>query len=439
MLKRTIHVLGVLASCGFFATSARAANWPQWRGPGADGICAETGIPTEWSRDEHVVWRTAVPGLGHSSPIVWNGTVFLTTSFPDQQQRALVRVDAATGRILWQRVVVTAPLEHIHKENSYASSTPATDGQRVYTSFAADGRVNLQAYDFAGNKVWEARPTRFKGEHGYSYAPILWRDLLFLDCNQNDESALLALDTRTGKVRWRVDKAGREVSHVAPLVVRSAGKWQLLACGSNRIQGFDPATGTEIWSCQGPTDVCIAGLAFGDDILFAAGGYPDRTRMAVRTTGTGDVTGTHVLWKSGKAVPYVPSPVYHDGYFYSILDNGILYCFEAKTGEIAWQQRLGGRYRSSLVLVEGNLWATSDKGVTTICRASPEAYEQVAVNDLGEFCYTTPAISRGRIYVRTKDHLYCIGANHNRLVARAGDRALRRLQRAGGARAPSAP
>jgi len=404
------QILHVVLTCSLPVGLAGAANWPQWRGPNADGICTETGVPIEWSRDHHVVWKTAIPGIGHSSPIVWNDAVFLTTAFPEKKQRVLLRVDARTGRIVWQRVVVTAELEHIHRENSYASSSPATDGQRIYTSFAAFDRVNLQAYDFSGTKIWETEPTRFEGEHGYSYAPILRGDLLFLDCNQNDEPALLALDTKTGQVRWRVDKAGHDISHVAPLLVYSAGREQLLTCGSNRIQSFDPATGTEIWFCKGPTDVCVAGLAFGDDLLFATGGYPNRSRMVVRTTGTGEVTDTHIVWESHRAVSYVPSPVYCDGHFYSVLDNGLLHCFDANSGDTVWQRRLGGHFRCSLLLVEGNLWATNDQGMTTICKASPQDFQQIAVNDLHEFCYATPAIAHRRIYLRTKEHLYCIGA-----------------------------
>lgn len=411
LAHQILILLLVALACPLLAGNAAAENWPQWRGPAADGVCSETGVPTRWGSSDHVLWKTEIPGIGHSSPIVWEDAVFLTTALPEKRQRLLLRVDARSGNIVWQRVVVTAELEHIHKENSYASSNPATDGERVYTSFAANGRVNLQAYDLRGTKVWETEPTRFEGEHGYSYSPILYGDLLYLDCNQNDEPALLALDRKTGEVRWRVDKEGREISHVAPLIVYTAGRWQLLTCGNNRIGGFDPLTGAEIWSCAGPTDVCVAGLAFGDDLLFATGGYPDRTRLVVRTTGTGDVTKTHIVWKSKRAVSYVPSPVYHAGHVYSVLDNGVLHCFAADSGKTVWQHRLGGRYRASVLLVEGNLWLTDDKGKTTICRASPEKFEPVAVNRLNEFCYTTPAISDGRIYIRTKEHLYCIGGD----------------------------
>jgi outer membrane protein assembly factor BamB len=391
------------------AICAPAANWPQWRGPNGDGISLETNVPVQWSATENVVWNSPIPGEGHSSPVVWRDSVFLTTALPDSKERRLLRLDARSGKILWQRSVVTTAVEAMHRENSPASSTPVTDGERVFTSFQNGKRVDLQGYDFAGRRIWSAQPLEFNGEHGYSYTPLLYRDLLILDCRQEGEAALLALDKHNGKVRWRVEPSRRRISHITPLLVNDGGRQQLIVCGSDEIRSVNPDTGRTWWWCRGPSDVAVAGLSYGDGLVFATAGYPDRTRMAVRVDGGGDVTDTHVAWKSRRQVTYVPSPVYHASHFYSVLDEGMLCCFDAKTGDTVWEQRLEGRFRSSLALAGGNIYATNDKGVTTVFRATPRGFESVSVNDLGEFCYTTPAIADGRIYLRTGKHLYCLG------------------------------
>ncbi|MCC6821311.1 MAG: PQQ-binding-like beta-propeller repeat protein [Verrucomicrobia subdivision 3 bacterium] len=390
------------------ALAAPAANWPQWRGPKGDGISPETDVPVKWSSRENVAWRTPVPGEGHSSPVVWQDSVFLTTALSNSQERLLLRFEARTGKILWQRPVVTAAVEAMHRENSPASSTPVTDGELVFTSFQSGKRVDLQAFDFAGQKVWSVQPLEFNGEHGYSYTPLLYRDLLILDCRQEGEAALLALDKRTGKVRWRVEPAKHRISHITPLLINAGGRSQLIVSGSDETRSVNPDTGETWWWCRGPSDVAVAGLSYGDGLVFATAGYPIRTRMAVRVDGSGDVTDTHVAWKSKRQATYVPSAVYHAGHFYSVLDDGMLCCFNAKTGDTVWEQRLEGRFRSSLVLAAGNVYATNDKGVTTVFRATHQGFASVSVNNLGEFCYTTPAIAEGRIYLRTGNHLYCI-------------------------------
>ena len=388
--------------------STPAANWPQWRGPNGDGISPETDVPVKWRATENVVWRTPVPGEGHSSPVVWQDSVFLTTALSNSQDRLLLRFDARTGKILWQRTVVTAAVEAMHRENSPASSTPVTDGELVFTSFQNGKRADLQAYDFAGRQIWSAQPLEFAGEHGYSYTPLLYRDLLIFDCRQEGEAALLALDKRTGKVRCRVAPAKRRISHITPLLITAGGRTQVIVSGSDETRSVNPDTGETWWWCRGPSDVAVAGLSYGDGVVMATAGYPNRTRMAVRVDGSGDVTDTHVAWKLRRQATYVPSPVYHAGHFYSILDDGMLFCFSAQTGDTVWEHRLEGRYRSSLVLADGNVYTTNDKGVTTVFRATKKGFESVAVNELGEFCYTTPAIAEGRMYQRTGNHLYCI-------------------------------
>jgi outer membrane protein assembly factor BamB len=296
----------------------------------------------------------------------------------------------------------------MHRENSPASSTPVTDGERVYTSFQNGRRVEIGCYDYSGQRLWSVQPLRFRGMHGYSYTPVLHGDLVILDLCQNDESAVIALDKATGKVRWRFDRPQQDISHITPLLIEHDGQRQLITCGASQIRAFDPETGRSLWWCDGPTDVCVAGLASGDGLVFANGGYPKRIRMAVKASGQGDVSKTHVAWSTLREVSYVPSPLYHDGHFYSVVDDGFIYCFDANTGKAVWDHRLGGRFRSSLVYADGNLYASNDAGLTTVFRATPAGFQQVASNALDELIYSTPAIADGRLFVRTAGHLYCI-------------------------------
>jgi outer membrane protein assembly factor BamB len=384
-------------------------NWPQFRGPRGDGTSAESAPPTHWSETNNIAWKCALPGEGHSSPVVWNDSVFLTAALPDTGERILIKVDAKAGKIAWQTTVAKADRESMHRENSSASSTCATDGTSVITSFQVGDKVDIRAYDFDGKLRWSAQPLKFSGEHGYSYSPIFYKDLVILDCRQEGDAATLAFDKKTGEIKWRVAPKKPRISHITPLVINDGTREQLLVSGSDETASYDPATGKLFWWCKGPSDVAVAGMSFGDGLVFTTAGYPARTRMAIRTSGSGDVTESEVAWKVQRQVTYVPSPVYHDGNFYSVLDEGMMCCFDAKTGETKWEQRLGGRFRSSLLLASGMIYATNDKGVTTIFRASPESFQQIATNDLKEFCYASPALSNGRLFIRTDKHLVCIG------------------------------
>jgi outer membrane protein assembly factor BamB len=392
-----------------FSGTLRAENWPQFRGPRGDGSSLEKGLPVRWSQTENIAWKTAIPGEGHSSPVVWEGTVLVTTALPQNGHRMLLRVDAQTGRVLWQVKIAERERESMHRENSSASSTPATDGKRIVTSFQIGDRVDVRCFDFEGKELWAAQPLQFAGEHGYSYSPIFYRNLVILDCRQEGEAATIALDKETGNITWSHQPRRRRISHITPLVINDSGREQLIVSGSDETCSLDPASGREYWRCDGPSDVAVAGLCYGDGMVFTTAGYPTRTRMAIRTNGKGDISGTGIVWKFAKQAAYVPSPVWHRGHLYSIMDEGLLYCFDGKTGGIRWDHRLGGRFRSSLMMADGNIYASNDKGLTTVFRANPTGFVLVATNDLKEFCYATPAVSNQHLYVRTGGQLYCIG------------------------------
>lgn len=406
-MRRICLCLLIFASLAVLVPLSFGENWPQFRGPRGDGTSSEKDIPTRWSQTENIAWKTPVPGVGHSSPVVWENSVFLTSAL-ENGQRLLIRFDATSGKSLWEKVVVKAERESMHRENSSASSTVATDGKNIITSFQSGDRVDLRCYDFNGQLLWNVQPLEFSGEHGYSYSPIIYKDLVIFDCRQEREAATLALDKSTGKIRWRTEPGMKRISHITPFLINDGAREQLLVSGSDETASYDPNTGKQFWWCKGPSDVSVAGMCYADGLLFTTAGYPDRTRMVIKTGGSGDVSKTGVLWSFRRQVTYVPSPVLHQGYIYSVVDEGMLNCFDLKTGETKWDQRLGGRFRSSMLLANGLVYTTSDKGLTTVFRATPNGFQQVSANDLREFCYTTPAISNGRLYIRTEQNLYCI-------------------------------
>ncbi len=421
----------------FVPAGTAAEEWPGWRGPRGDGTSHEHGVPVRWSQTENVAWKAPVPGVGHSSPALWGDRVFLTTCLlKEQQQRVLLCLDRRDGKLLWQRVVVRSPLEYKHKLNSHASSTPATDGKHVWTTFlrlrprtAADGppsklrerpplpptivpEIVVTCYTVAGDKVWEKVPGRFYSRHGFCSPPILYKDMLIVNGDQDAEAYLVALDQKTGGERWRTDRPNRFRSYCPPLIVDAAGRKQMVLTGAQAVDSYDPDTGKQLWHIDGPTEQFVASVVYGDGLFFLTAGFPDFHNMAIRPDGSGNVTGTHVAWHE-KKVParkaaYVPSPIAHGSYFFVVSDLGYVRCFEAKTGKALWMEKLGVHHSASPVSAGGLLYFPADEGVTFVVRAGPK-FELVSRNDLDEECYASPAVSRGQMFVRTLHHLYCIG------------------------------
>ncbi len=417
---------------------ASAEEWPGWRGPRLDGTSTETDVPIRWSPTENVAWKTPIPGVGHSSPVVWGDRVFVTTCLLKEQQRVLLCLDRRDGKVLWQRVVVTSPLEPKHRLNSYASSTPATDGKHVWTAFlrlrpktSADGpptrpreaspikgalvpEMVVTCYTTRGEKVWEKVPGRFYARHGFCSPPILYKDTLILNGDQDAEGWLVALDRRTGAERWRTIRPNRTRSYCAPLLIDAAGKKQLVLSGSLTVASYDPDTGKQHWIIDGPTEQYVASPVYAQGVIFLTAGFPDFHNMGILPDGSGNVTTTHVLWHE-KKVParkasYVPSPIAHGAYFFVVSDLGWMRCFEARTGKEQWMEKLGEHHSASPVSANGLLYVTADDGTTFVLRAGSR-YELVSRNELGEECYSSPALSRGQLFLRGLRHLYCIGAN----------------------------
>jgi outer membrane protein assembly factor BamB len=410
-------VVCVLTVC-LLPALASAEDWPCWRGPRGDGTSLEKGLPRTWSRTENVAWKTKIPGIGHSSPIVWGDRIFLTSCVEAEGKRLLLCLDRRSGKILWERVVLTARLEAKHNYNSFASATPATDGERVWVAFLDFPSVQIACYDFDGKKLWQRAPGKLLSRHGFCSSPMLHKDLVIVNGDQDAEGYIVALDRKTGEERWRIQRPNQTRSYCTPVFIHSHNQpevTQMVLSGTKCVTGYDADTGKLLWILNGPTEQYVASLVYLDGVLFLTTGFPEHHLMGISPEGKGDITDSkYVLWHIGNAengergASYVPSPLAYEGHFFVVSDPGYLSCLETKTGKRVWMKKLGRRHSASGVLIEGNLYFTDDDGTTFVVKARP-TFELVAKNPLKEECYASPAVSHGHIYLRTLEHLYAIG------------------------------
>lgn len=399
---------------------AVAEDWPQWRGPRGDGTSVEADVPTTWDgvSGKNVIWKTPITGAGYSSPIVIGQSVFVTSCEESTNKRLLHRLDRHSGEITWTREVLESPLEGMHKLNSRASGTPIADAQHVYVTFfqTADttgkrgepGEMIVACYDHDGNRNWLVSVGAFSSVHGYCTSPVLFENLLLVNGDHDGQSYLAALDKSTGDVVWKTPRTHQTRSYVTPLLRQVDGNMQAVMTGSKRVAGFDPRTGKRLWWIEGPTEQFVASMVHDDDGFYLTAGFPTYHVMSIRPGGSGDVTESHVNWHVTNAQSYVPSPVVTNGLLFIADDRGIAHCFDTKTGERVWRQRLGRHFSASLVTANGLVYFTTDDGETILMRASRTA-EIVQENSLGESIYASPAISDGNLFIRGDNHLFCIG------------------------------
>jgi outer membrane protein assembly factor BamB len=396
-----------------------AENWPGFRGPGRQGISNEKNLPTQWSAESNIVWKTAIPGEGWSSPIVFGDRIFVSTATEEGASYHLLCLDRKTGAVLWDGQVLRQKPGHRQPLNSFASSTPVTDGKNVYI-VAFDG--SIAAVSIEGETIWMYRDFEYFSEHGLGVSPILYKDLLIVAFDPSssgpdpklgwqkpwDKAVILALDKNTGKVRWEGKRGLSQIAHVSPQILNINGKDQLISAAGNVIQGFDPDTGERIWTVSSPGEGVVPSVVVGEGLIFTASGFGDSTIRVVRAGGKGDVTKTNIVWESKEDVPKIPSMLYVRPYLYLVTDAGVAKCFKAATGEVIWRQRLGGRFSASPVWADGKIYFLSDKGTTTVIPDGAE-FKVLSKNELNETCKASPAISQGNIFIRSDKHLYCIG------------------------------
>ncbi len=400
----------------------RAENWPQFRGPNGQGHSAETGIPWRWSATENIAWKTPLPGEGWSSPIVWGDHLFVTATTDGGETCRVLALDTRTGRLRWNTVVFTQVPRRKEGRNSYATPTPATDGERVYACFA-DG--SFAALDFAGQVVWTNRAYPFYSQHGLGTSLVLHRGVLLMARDGSsdgedktlgwqkpwDQAYVLALDARTGRERWKGRRGLSRISHGTPaLWTGPDGREQMISEAGDVVQGFDFLTGERLWSSTVIGEGKVPSTVLGDGLVFTAGGWGGRESIkAFRLGGRGDLGTNNLAWEQRRGMPKVPSMLFVRPHLYAVTDAGLATCLVAATGEIVWQERLEGNFTASPVTAEGRIYFVADHGETTVIAAGPE-FRVLAKNPLGEKVQATPAIAQGRIFIRTDQHLFAIGA-----------------------------
>ncbi len=387
----------------------QAEDWPCWRGPRLDGSSHETHLPLYWSATSNVLWKTELPGAGHASPIVWNDRVFLVAGLAETQERLLLCLDRTTGAILWRKTVLNTPLERKHFLNSFASSTPATDGHQIVVSFLDRDQMFVAAYDFQGNLRWSVHPGPFASMHGFCSSPLFYGDKVVLNGDHDGNSYLVALSRADGSIVWKTPRQNHTRSYCAPLIRDMAGRPQMVLAGDKCVASYDPNNGRQIWVIDGPTEQFVASPVYHPEsgLVFITGGFPEHHILAIRPDGFGNVTQTHIAWRTTEGAAYVPSPIIQGDYFLVVSDSGMAHCFEARTGTLAWKQRLGEEH-ASLVSAEGRVYFLNDKGLMHVVKVGPQ-FQGLAQNDIAEKCFASPAISHGHIFLRGEQHLFCIG------------------------------
>ena len=397
-------VLAALASGVVYAD-----DWPGFRGPTGQGHSTARGLPVEWSETTNLRWKAPVPGRGWSSPVVADGRVWLTTAIDDgAASLRLLAYAVETGERLVDVEVFRIPATASpNPKNSLASPTPVVDGDRVYVHFGADGTAALTT---AGERVWDRR-FPYVSQHGNGGSPVLRDGRLFLSIDGYDTAYVTALDAETGDELWRTPRR-QPVSQAysTPLLIDVDGRTQLFSIGAFRATAYDPATGDALWEVSyGDGFSNVPAPVYGHGLVYVATGFQVPSLLAVRAGGRGDVTDTQTVWTLRRGVPLTPSPLLVGDHLYLVSDLGVGTCLDARTGEIRWQERLGGNYSASPVYADGRIYFQSEEGVTTVI-APGETFERLATNMLDGTTLASPAVAAGSIFIRTDRHLYRIGS-----------------------------
>ena len=398
---------------GMLSPTVRGDDWLEFRGPGGQGHALAAGLPERWSETENLAWKQTIPGKGWSSPVVVGGQVYLTTAVPEgeedppAQSLRVMCLDEASGRVEWSQELFQQPAgQRVHPKNSHASATPISDGQRLYVHFGTWGTACLER---DGTVVWKTTALKYQPVHGNGGSPVLFEDLLIINCDGADAQFVVALDRRDGTEKWRYNRGLEPVKGFAfctPLLVEVEGQTQVISSGADAVVGLVPQTGEEIWRVRykGGYSVVPRPVA-GQGMVFVCTGYDSPTLLAIRLAGArGDVTDSHLAWKLTKRVPLNPSPLLINDLLYLVSDDGVMSCVEAGSGESVWQQRIGGAYSSSPTWADGRIYVQSEAGETLVIEPGRE-FREVARSQVGERTFASYAVAGGAIYLRTESNL----------------------------------
>ena len=439
---RRIVLVWLAVWCVQLGAVAAMDDWPHWRGPQSSGVSQETGLPLTWSAKEGVAWRASLKGAGVSTPVVWRNQVYVTTQTGASVRRpgnhpALVQGAAAAesgeknltgvsaagsvsfvltayrwsdGGVAWQHAVpAEGPLPEVHDKHNLATPSPATDADVVVAWF---GTGQVVALDHSGKRLWTKHLGKeygpFNLQWGHSSSPVIDKDTVFLVCYHGSSSYLVALDKRSGAVKWKVDRPASLVSYSTPLVIDGARGPELLINTSAGLEAISADTGEERWRVVEDNRFPIPVATLADGMIYTTRGYRSGPTLAIRPGGQGDVSTSHVAWRVPTGAPYISSLVHYQGLIYTAGELGVVTCLDAKNGERVWQERAGGVFTASPVAGDGRLYLVSESGETVVLKAG-RTFDVLARNTLQSHFVASPAISRGRIFLRGDDEVFAVG------------------------------
>lgn len=405
------------------ANTVLGADWTEFRGPTGQGHADASGLPVKWTTEDNVLWKTPIDGLGWSSPVIVGDRIYLTTAVgasfrdPDQSLR-LVCLDALSGQIVFDREVFKqasggSVTDRVHNKNSQASPTPITDGEHVFVHFGTRGTACLT---LDGEPVWKTQELKYSPVHGNGGSPILVDDLLVVSCDGGDQEFIVALDRASGDIRWKTDRTathlGRKFAFGTPLLIEVDGHRQIVSQGAGAVYSYRPKDGSMIWKVDYGTGYSVIPRpVFAHGLVFISSGYDRPVMYAIDPSGEGDITETHVRWKLGRNAPHTPSPLVVGDDLYLVSDKGFASCLDAKTGEVHWQERIGGKYSASPLFADGKIYIQSEEGEAIVIRPGHE-YDELARNKLEGRTFASYAVLGSSLLIRTEQQLYRI-ANAN--------------------------
>ncbi|MFL2870397.1 MAG: PQQ-binding-like beta-propeller repeat protein [Pirellulaceae bacterium] len=397
-------------------TSLHAAEWRSFRGPKGDGSTSAENVPATWDASTNVAWKVKVEGSGWSTPVMQADKLYLTVAKPSVDNAGYslrtMCVNSVDGSTVWSTEVFKqgGNSPGIHGKNSHASPTPLIHEDRIYVHF---GHMGTACLSMDGDIRWKNETVSYAPVHGNGGSPVIHKENLIYSVDGAKQAFIVALNINTGAEVWRFDResnAPRKFSFTTPLLIDNADGAQVISPGSDVVHSLDPATGKLIWKVVYDGYSVIPKPIYDGKYVYICTGYNTPWIYVVDPTGNGDVTDTHVIWRSNKSIPHTPCLILDDGHLYMVSDRGIATCVKAHTGDVVWQERIGGNYSASPVLAEGRIYFQSEAGLATVIKAST-TFEKLGSNDIGERTLASYAVDDGTIYLRSDKHLYKITTN----------------------------
>ncbi len=413
MMHRIFTLSLLLGLAGSLAAETKfdATDWPNWRGLTSDGQAKFVkGLPTEWSEIKNVVWKTPIPGRGHSTPTLVGDRIYLATAEEDEMYQSVISLDKATGKPVWETRVHEGQFAvGLNKHASHAGTAVVHDGERLYVNFVIGNQAYASALGLDGKLLWQKPIGKYKVHQGYGSSPMVFGDIVVVKADTKIGGVICGLDKKTGREIWRQERP-KLPNYTTPVVIEAAGKQQMVFCGCELVTSLDPLTGKKLWEVPGSTEECVSTLVTDGTHIFVSGGWPKNHTAAIVADGSGKVA-----WRNTARV-YVPSMLIRDGFLYVTMDAGFAICWNAKTGKQQWKERLGGAFYTSPVMAGNRIYGTNLAGKTFVFEANPDEFKLLATNQLGDEVYASPIVSGDRLYLRVafkdeerQEFLYAIG------------------------------